>query len=583
MKSNPASIIIRHMKKSFVRKTFIMLMIQLAGLLVLLLTFAALSYNSAYKNVKNASESFLNLYCSDLEDKIDANETLLREMIYDNAQYVMLQSDKENLRYYASIDLQDQLTELVEAGNNTDFLVVAENNHKTFLFAQKERTTEAFKDELRNFVLGNVANINQDAAWSFTEINGKTYIYKLYVWQGRLAGAFISLDRFMNYDEASKEESLSLVLTDSQGVVRDTLGSDESEQSLMESYKASKDKNTITLSHNLRDDIGTVYLKTSFNGLSGQMNWGVFAVFGIILWTILFCIILTRSVNNEILSPMQSLQEDMAYIEQGNYDYRITRDFGNKEFDNLRTAFNSMLDEIVGLKISRYEKQLELSDSELRSIRFQIRPHFFLNALTTISSLSLQGKNEEIAKYIEALSKNVRYMFKSGLHTVELEEELKHVENYFEMQELKYPGSVFYFISVDDSLKKWQIPQMLIHTIIENEYKYAVSMDKNLSIFINIYTEDHEGENILCIEIEDDGKGYPAATLDAWKDNSLETEDGSRVGLWALRKMLKLMYERDGLFEIENITPHGAKNRFLIPATPKQQVIQRHTGIKTME
>ncbi|MCF0141742.1 MAG: histidine kinase, partial [Parasporobacterium sp.] len=384
------------------------------------------------------------------------------------------------------------------------------------------------------------------------------YLCKMYVWQGRLAGTFISLDRLMNYEDAASLGSMELALTDEKDTVWATVGETETSQTLGEVYVYDTDKNTITISHRLRDDLGRIYLKTSFDSLTGEMNWGVVAVFGIILWTILFCVILTRTIKNEILSPMQSLQKDMAYIEQGNYDFRITKNFRNREFDNLRTAFNSMLDEIVGLKISRYEKQVELSDSELRSIRFQIRPHFFLNALTTISSLSLQGKNEEIAKYIEALSKNVRYMFKSGLHTVELDEELKHVENYFEMQELKYPGSVFYFISVEDSLRSWQIPQMLIHTIIENEYKYAVSMDDNLSIFINITQVTKEGEDLLCIEIEDDGKGYPEQILKDWSNESSRSQDGSRVGLLALHRMLALMYERNDLFEIENIDPHGA-------------------------
>ena len=62
---------------------------------------------------------------------------------------------------------------------------------------------------------------------------------------------------------------------------------------------------------------------------------------------------------------------------------------------------------------------------ELRSIKLQIRPHFFLNALTTISSLSRQKKFSEINNYITSLSKNIRYMFRAGFHTVSVKEEVK--------------------------------------------------------------------------------------------------------------------------------------------------------------
>ena len=130
----------------------------------------------------------------------------------------------------------------------------------------------------------------------------------------------------------------------------------------------------------------------------------------------------------------------------------------------LKDAFNRLMDEIMKLKIQSYEKQIDLQETELKCIKLQIRPHFFLNAMTTISSLSQQGKNKEIESYISALSKNIRYMFRAGLHTVSLQEEVTHVENYFEMQELKYPGCVFYYIDINPEVREWKIPQMMIVT-----------------------------------------------------------------------------------------------------------------------
>ena len=191
--------------------------------------------------------------------------------------------------------------------------------------------------------------------------------------------------------------------------------------------------------------------------------------------------------------------------------------------------------------------------------------------MTTISSLSQQGQNDKITEYISALSKNIRYMFRSGLHTVPLSEEIKHVENYFEMQELKYPDSVFYNIEIDPEAQDWPVPQMLIHTIIENEYKYAVNVDQMLTILIKGTVWENEGERLLFLEIEDDGEGYPEDVLEQFRDGYREN-DGSRVGLWSLRKMMALMYERDDLFTIRNIEPHGCKNTFIIPQKPVHEV-----------
>ncbi|MGB4660832.1 MAG: sensor histidine kinase, partial [Mobilitalea sp.] len=205
-------------------------------------------------------------------------------------------------------------------------------------------------------------------------------------------------------------------------------------------------------------------------------------------------------------------------------------------------------------------------DMELKSIRLQLKPHFFLNALTTIASLSVQNKTEQIKIYIDALSKNVRYMFQAGFHTVSVKEEIKHVENYFEMQELKYPGCIFYLIDLPKDLEEWKIPQMLIHTFIENEYKYAISMDETLTILIKISRSSHQGEEMLLLEIEDDGKGYPEDVLDYMAGNDKKpSEKGTRIGLWSIKRMMELMYEKQGLVVIENINPHGCLNRIFVP------------------
>ena len=73
----------------------------------------------------------------------------------------------------------------------------------------------------------------------------------------------------------------------------------------------------------------------------------------------------------------------------------------------------------------------------------------------------MQGKNLEIRQYIDVLSKNIRYMFKSGMRTVPLSEELQNIEAYFEMQELKYPGAVFYCVQAQPQTQQLSLIHIL--------------------------------------------------------------------------------------------------------------------------
>lgn len=310
-----------------------------------------------------------------------------------------------------------------------------------------------------------------------------------------------------------------------------------------------------------------IYCYTTKNSILQQTNTGMIIVATAVCITMIFMIYVLRYTRRQIAKPMQQMVKDIERIKNGEYQNRVNGNFHTREFQMLQEATNQMVDEIVGLKIQTYEKRIELQDMELKSIKLQIKPHFFLNALTTISSLSSQRRFKEINQYIASLSKNIRYMFRAGLHTISVKEEINHVKNYFEMQELKYPGCVFYLIDLPVELENWEIPQMLIHTFIENEYKYAVSMDKILTILIKISSETTiMGEELLVIEIEDDGKGYPQEVLDYMNGKSKKvSEKGNRVGLWSIKRMMEIMYEREDLIVLENIKPLGCLNRIYVP------------------
>ena len=86
---------------------------------------------------------------------------------------------------------------------------------------------------------------------------------------------------------------------------------------------------------------------------------------------------------------------------------------------------------------------------------------------------------------------------------------------------------------------------------------------------IKVSVVAYDGEDMLLIEIEDDGRGYPEEVLTAInQDRAQQKEDGTRVGLWSVKRLLELMYDRKNLFLISNVEPHGALNQIYIPRRP---------------
>ena len=81
---------------------------------------------------------------------------------------------------------------------------------------------------------------------------------------------------------------------------------------------------------------------------------------------------------------------------------------------------------------------------------------------------------------------------------------------------------------------------------------------------------------LLCLEVEDDGKGYPDEVMEYMRDDTRPNQNGSRVGLWSVKRLLELMYDRKGLMELDNVLPHGALSRIYIPEKPVNELGTEH-------
>ena len=560
-------------KKSFINNTIFLLTIQMLLLVMVLLGSVYSTYQSAMENVEEMVDGFLQVYGKELDNKIDNTEQLLASLLYGNRQYNLLKSADESSRYFAAVELKEQLQEHMNYNESCDMVVIAASDYEICIDAESRVILYTDRETIRKYVLESAGKARGRAEWSYIEVNGRLYIYRMYIWQRCAVGAFIAADNFMRTAEESNLENIALMLTDANGRLLGEYRTDYTQWKIGDTIKDTPYAGWVDRGYELADGSFRLHLLTRIIDAGAQMQSGMITLLIIIICSVVCATIIVVYIRRQILMPMTNMQQQMEKIQDGQLDLRIEENYENVEFNTLKNTFNNLMDEIFYLKIQKYEKQLALQENELKCVKLQIRPHFFLNAMTTISSLSIKGKTEEIKIYIEALSKNIRYMFGSGLHTVAIDEEIRHVENYFEMQALKYPNCVFHFIEMEQEAEGWLIPQMIIHTIVENEYKYAVSVDEVLTILIKIAVVTVDGEEMLSIEIEDDGKGYPQDVLTQFVSGTeTPTRSGNRVGLWSIRRMLELMYERENLFQISNIEPHGCLNKFLIPKEPLHEI-----------
>ncbi|MDR3261946.1 MAG: histidine kinase [Tannerella sp.] len=127
--------------------------------------------------------------------------------------------------------------------------------------------------------------------------------------------------------------------------------------------------------------------------------------------------------------------------------------------------------------------------SRCEALANQINPHFFFNSLNGLSALVRSDKKTQTLKYINKLSGVFRYILQSdkkGL--VQLSEELKFLDSFRYLQEIRYSDKLTFDIRVPEEKESVLIPVLSLLPLIENIVKHNVIDSENpmkVSIFIN--------------------------------------------------------------------------------------------------
>jgi two-component sensor histidine kinase len=148
-----------------------------------------------------------------------------------------------------------------------------------------------------------------------------------------------------------------------------------------------------------------------------------------------------------------------------------------------------------------------LNKSILASIRAQMNPHFFYNALNTIQSFIFANDKRNASAYLSKFSKLTRMILEmSERDTILLEEEILALTLYLDLEQIRFNGDFTFAINVSKNVEvnQLKIPSMIIQPYIENAIKHGLLHKKaDKVLVINISTND----KFLIIEIDDNGIG----------------------------------------------------------------------------
>lgn len=225
------------------------------------------------------------------------------------------------------------------------------------------------------------------------------------------------------------------------------------------------------------------------------------------------------------------------------------------------------LGEILAMQImlGEMEKQSNLvRDAEIKSLQAQVNPHFFFNAINTISAV-MRINSDQARSLLLQLSTYFRSNLLGVRETViPLAKEFEHVKAYLSLEQTRFPDKyeINFNNTVDENV---MIPPFSIQILVENAIKHAFSKSKTNNV-VSIRVARIKDK--LELRVADNGSGIDKEIIGKIGKDAISSKKGSGTALQNLSARLSGLYGSDGELKVDS-DHYGTVVRVVIPYMEK--------------
>ena len=191
--------------------------------------------------------------------------------------------------------------------------------------------------------------------------------------------------------------------------------------------------------------------------------------------------------------------------------------------------------------------QQEKSNAEINFLKAQVHPHFLFNTLNNIYTLTLK-ESPKAATASQTLARILEYMTISSAQGLTLlNDEIQLIDNYIELEKLRYGDRLQLSVTVDIDKDDYKIHPLLLLPFIENAFKHGVSNDPQ-SPKLNVSISVVNGSLKMVVE-------NSVVSNQAKDDNNYR----GGIGIKNVKNQLNLLYP-----DAHSLTMRGLDNSYKI-------------------
>lgn len=261
-------------------------------------------------------------------------------------------------------------------------------------------------------------------------------------------------------------------------------------------------------------------------------------------------LVLFYSFNRWIVHSTAALQNTFTKLESGDLTARCP-EVNVDEFNRIGASVNEFIEYLNEKIRNEYLLTIRQKTLQLEALRSQIQPHFLINTLYCFIALNQIGEKEKLNDGFYSLARLLRYVLKKD-HLTTIGEEVDFLEDYLQLQQLRFGERLSFEIDCPEELRSIQIPRLLLQPLVENAIIHGIEpCEHPCFCCIRVW----EKENRIRILIEDSGIGFDTTAME--KNLASITEDmdpNARVGLPYVKSSLLLLYPDAELHVSRNTT-----------------------------
>ncbi len=289
---------------------------------------------------------------------------------------------------------------------------------------------------------------------------------------------------------------------------------------------------------------------------------GVFLVLLPSVWSIAYML------SRLLLRDVAQLIETSRHVSQGNLSKRYQEKSNTSELGILAQSFNDMLDSLQTANDAKLASEMQAKDAviharelELHLLQAQIKPHFLYNTLRTIQYMAMM-KDPSAVQMLGLLITLFRMGINQNDEIVTVQEELRHVEAYFEIQRIRFSGQINKTVDIPEEMTTQPMLKLLLQPIVENAIGHGIR-ERDGSGHIRII--GRMTEHSMWFEISDDGIGMEPGKL-AELNQALQSSDQRQsIGLFNVNERVKLRYGLQYGLTLTSIYHQGTTVRLVLP------------------